>query len=63
MGALVSKMNDTGYKSNPLNFLQATTLLFVGLKLTDHITWPWYWVIAPMYLLLVVIAIKEWSKK
>lgn len=26
------------------------TILFIGLKLTEVITWSWWWVIAPMWL-------------
>lgn len=25
-------------------------VLFVGLKLTGHITWPWIWVTAPFWI-------------
>lgn len=28
--------------------LPALTLLFIGLKLTDHIDWSWFWVLSPM---------------
>jgi len=26
------------------------TVLFVGLKLTGHITWPWVWVLSPLWI-------------
>jgi hypothetical protein len=26
------------------------TVLFVGLKLTGHIAWPWVWVLAPVWI-------------
>jgi len=26
------------------------TVLFVGLKLTGHITWPWIWVLSPIWI-------------
>lgn len=33
-------------------------VLFIGLKLTGHITWSWVWVLAPFWApLAVVIAI------
>lgn len=35
--------------SRPLNFLQAMTLLFIGLKLTGHIDWSWFWVVSPLF--------------
>jgi hypothetical protein len=30
-----------------LSFLSLLTLLFVGLKLTNHIDWSWWWVLSP----------------
>jgi len=34
------------------------TVLFVGLKLTGYITWPWVWVLSPLWIsVLLVIAI------
>lgn len=30
-------------------FLAALTLLFIGLKLTNHIDWSWLWVLAPLW--------------
>lgn len=33
------------------------TLLFVGLKLTGHVDWSWWWVLSPslIYLLFVTV--------
>lgn len=31
-------------------FLLALTLLFVGLKLSGHIDWSWWWVISPLWI-------------
>lgn len=31
------------------------TVLFIGLKLTNHIDWSWWWVLAPMWLPITVI--------
>jgi len=30
-----------------LSFLSLLTILFVGLKLTNHIDWSWWWVLSP----------------
>lgn len=35
-------------------FLPVLTLLFITLKLTGHITWPWMWVLAPMWIPLAI---------
>ena len=36
-------------------FLTGLTLLFIGLKLTDHVAWSWWWVLSPMWLPITVI--------
>ena len=42
-------------------------LMFIGLKLTDHIDWSWWWVLAPIWIkyafLALVIAIVIIVKK
>ncbi len=30
------------------------TVLFVGLRLTDHIDWSWIWVLSPMWIPLAL---------
>lgn len=30
-------------------FLSLLALLFIGLKLTGHIDWSWFWVLAPLW--------------
>ena len=30
-------------------------VLFVGLKLTGHIAWPWIWVLSPFWLPLATV--------
>jgi hypothetical protein len=32
-----------------MKFLSLLTILFVGLKLTNHIDWSWWWVMSPMF--------------
>ena len=31
-------------------FFALLTLIFITLKLTDHIDWSWFWVLSPMLL-------------
>lgn len=31
-------------------FLAILALIFITLKLTGHITWSWFWVLAPLWL-------------
>lgn len=40
-----------------LTFLNALTLLFVGLKLTHYIDWSWIWVLSPILFPLAIFAI------
>ena len=44
--------------SGDIGFTGLLTILFIGLKLTGHITWPWVWVLSPIWIsILVVLAI------
>jgi hypothetical protein len=44
--------------SGGIGFSGLLTVLFVGLKLTGHITWPWLWVLSPIWIsALIAIAI------
>lgn len=37
--------------------IELLTLLFIGLKLTGHITWSWVWVLSPIWIVLVLVII------
>jgi hypothetical protein len=53
--------NTMSSSSSGISFPGALTVLFVGLKLTNVITWSWWWVLSPIWISLslavVVIAI------
>lgn len=36
-------------------FLGLLTLLFIGLKLTGHIAWSWWWVLSPFWVPFTII--------
>jgi membrane protein YdbS with pleckstrin-like domain len=38
--------------SSGISFPGALTVLFVGLKLTNVITWSWWWVLSPIWISL-----------
>lgn len=38
-------------------FLSGLALLFIGLKLGKVIDWPWYWVLSPIWMPIVIIVI------
>lgn len=37
-----------------LGFIDALTLLLIGLKLTGTIDWSWLWILSPMWISLAV---------
>lgn len=39
-----------------MNFLPLLAILFIGLKLTGHIDWHWFWVVSPILIPLVIAA-------
>jgi hypothetical protein len=40
-----------------MKFLDWLTLLFIALKLTGQITWPWIWVLSPVWIILLAGAV------
>ena len=36
--------------SGGISFTGALTILFIGLKLTNVITWSWWWVLSPIWI-------------
>jgi predicted tellurium resistance membrane protein TerC len=43
------KMNNSS-SSSGIGFPGLLTVLFIGLKLTGHITWSWWWVLSPLWI-------------
>ena len=44
--------------SGGIGFTGLLTVLFIGLKLTNVIAWPWLWVLSPLWIpLLLLMAI------
>ena len=40
-----------------LGFAEALTLLFIALKLTHVIDWPWLWVLSPIWISLAIVIV------
>lgn len=40
---------------NAGSFLSVLTLIFITLKLTGHIAWSWWWVLAPFWIPVVIV--------
>ncbi|WZO97326.1 hypothetical protein EP7_004351 [Isosphaeraceae bacterium EP7] len=38
-----------------MRYLPALSLVFVALKLTGHIAWSWVWVLAPLWIIPVIL--------
>jgi hypothetical protein len=49
-------MADNG-KSGGIGFCGLLTVLFIGLKLTGHIGWPWIWVVSPLWIPLALVVV------
>lgn len=45
--------NKSGYGAP--GFLSMLTVLFIGLKLTGHIDWSWWWVLSPVWIPVILI--------
>ena len=51
--------SNSSSSSSGIGFPGLLTVLFIGLKLTGHITWSWVWVLSPLWIsfaLFLVIA-------
>jgi len=47
---------DNKQPSNGIGFIGLLTILFIGLKLTNYINWSWWWVLAPLWAPLALVA-------
>lgn len=41
--------------SGGIGFTGLLTILFVGLKLTNVIAWPWIWVLSPIWISFLIL--------
>jgi len=46
--------SNSSSSSSGIGFPGLLTVLFIGLKLTGHITWPWVWVLSPLWISLLI---------
>lgn len=40
-----------------VGFLDLLLILFIGLKLTGHIDWSWFWVMSPIWVTVCLIMV------
>jgi hypothetical protein len=50
----MSSKSSSSTVSSGMGFSGWLTILFIGLKLTGHITWPWVWVLSPLWISLLI---------
>lgn len=51
-------MSDSSSSSSGgISFTGLLTVLFVGLKLTNVIAWPWLWVLSPIWISFLLFAL------
>lgn len=41
---------ESSQSGGSIGFFGLLTVLFIGLKLTGHISWSWWWVLAPIWI-------------
>lgn len=44
-------------KSGGIGFVGMLTILFIGLKLTDYISWSWLWVLSPIWITFLLVVV------
>ncbi|MDY3006205.1 hypothetical protein HV819_03300 [Anaerococcus sp. AGMB00486] len=47
-------MESENCNGNGIGFFGLLTLLFIFLKLTNHINWSWIWVLSPLWISLLI---------
>ena len=47
--------NTQAQSSGGIGFFGLLAVLFIGLKLTNYITWSWLWVLSPLWIPLSVV--------
>jgi hypothetical protein len=48
------KEGKKGSRSYGIGFLNLLALLFIALKLTNHIDWSWWWILSPLWIPLAL---------
>ena len=59
-------MSDNNDSRGGIDFIGLLTILLIGLKLTNHIDWSWWWVLGPLWIPIVtalaVVFVLAWSE-
>ena len=49
--------NNTSSPNGGIGFVGLLTIAFVVLKLTNTITWPWWWVLSPIWITIILVVL------
>lgn len=47
-------MSGNTQPNNGIGFVGLLTILFIALKLTNHISWSWWWVLSPLWITALI---------
>ncbi len=47
-------MSENSSPRGGIGFTGMLTILFIGLKLTNQITWSWWWVLSPIWISFLI---------
>ncbi len=50
-------MSNNTTASSGMGFTGWLTILFIGLKLTNVISWSWVWVLSPIWIKIIIIIV------
>jgi hypothetical protein len=53
----MSRNSSSSSSSGGIGFTGLLTILFIGLKLTGHITWSWWWVLSPIWISVLIVLV------
>jgi hypothetical protein len=54
---MTSKSSKSSKSSGGIGFTGALQIAFIVLKLTNNISWPWIWVLAPTWISFCIVAL------
>lgn len=50
-------MKNKKVRKNGIGVIGALTIIFLVLKITNNITWPWIWVLSPIWITAILIIV------
>lgn len=53
----MSSRTSSSSSSGGIGFVGLLTILFIGLKLTNYIDWSWWWVLSPIWIVVLIMAL------